>query len=57
MEIKIYLNGKKISKKAAVEMYGKERIEKRISEAIEGHLEDPLELQSWMDGMEIKVSE
>lgn len=55
MTITIKVNDKKISKKAAIETYGKEKIENRIAEAIEAHYEDPMELSTWMDGMEIIV--
>ena len=57
MKTTIKVNGKKISKKKAVEDYGKERIEKRIQESIESYYEDPMELCTWMDGMEIVVTE
>lgn len=57
MKTTIKLNGKKISKKAAVEKFGKERIESRIKESIEAYYEDPMELNTWMDGMEIIISE
>lgn len=57
MRTTIKVNGKRISKKAAIEQYGKERIENRIKDAIESYYEDPMELCTWMDGMEIKVSE
>lgn len=55
MRVEIRVNGKRISKKTAIEHYGKERIEARIKEAIESYLIDPLELCSWMDGMEIII--
>ena len=57
MKITIKVNGKRISKKAAIEKYGKERIESRIAEAKKAFYEDPWELNTWMDGMEIKVAE
>lgn len=56
MKTTIKVNGKKISKKAAIEQYGKERIETRIKESIEAYNEDPMELNTWMDGMEIIIS-
>lgn len=56
MKVTIKVNGKKISKKAAIEKYGKERIENRINESIESYYEDPMQLNTWMDGMEIIVS-
>lgn len=49
----IKMNGKKITKKAAAELIGKERLEARIQEAREAHQADPWELITWMDGMEI----
>ena len=52
--MKIYMNGKQISKKAAAELIGEERLNNRIEEAREGFMEDPNEMQSWMDGMEIR---
>lgn len=57
MKTIIYLNDKKISKKKAEELIGKERLKQRIKDAIQSHYEDPYELCSWMDGMEIKVVE
>jgi hypothetical protein len=56
MKTTIKVNGKKISKKAAIEKYGKELIERRIKDAKEGFMNDPYEIQSWMDGMEISFS-
>lgn len=57
MKTTIKVNGKKISKKAAIEKFGKERIEARIKESIEAHYEDPMGLCTWMDGMEIIINE
>lgn len=57
MTVTIRMNGSKISKKAAAEKIGKERLEERIKEAKEGYFEDPLQIESWMDGMEIVVTE
>lgn len=57
MTVTIRMNGSKISKKAATEKIGKERLEERIKEAKEGYYEDPFETASWMDGMEIVVTE
>ena len=51
--MEININGKKITRKAAAELIGKERLEARIQEAREAHQADPWELISWMDGMEI----
>lgn len=53
LKIVIYSNGKKISKKKAIEMLGESRAEVRFNEALEGYLQDPFEEQSWMDGMVI----
>lgn len=53
MKTTIKVNGKKISKKAAIEKFGKERVESRIKEAKESFFKDPYELNTWMDGMEI----
>ncbi len=52
----IKMNGKKITKKAAAELIGKEKLEARIQEAREAHQADPWELISWMDGMEISFN-
>lgn len=46
----IELNGKKISKKAASEKFGKEELERMIQEAKEAFAEDPLEETSWWMG-------
>ncbi len=54
MKTIIKLKGKKISKKKAIELFGKERIDNRIKEAKESFINDPYELNSWMDGMEIE---
>jgi hypothetical protein len=50
----IYLNGKRITKKKARELFGKEKVERRIEEAKESFMNDPYEINSWMDGMEIR---
>ena len=57
MTVTIKMNGKRISKKAAAEKIGKERLEARIKEAIADHYEDPYQQETWMDGMEIVVTE
>ena len=54
MKTIIKLNGKKISKKKAAELFGKEKVENRIKEAKESFMNDPYEINSWMDGMEIE---
>jgi len=46
----IALDGKKISKKAACEMFGKEDMDKRIKEAREAFFEEPNEEISWWMG-------
>lgn len=56
MTTTIRLNGKKISRKKAEELFGKDRVERRVKEAIEAYMEDPWEISSWMDGMEVVVS-
>lgn len=53
--MKIYMNGKKVTKKEAENAIGKERLEARIEEAREALMMDPYEVQSWMDGMEITM--
>ena len=55
MKIEYYMEGKKISMSKAKELIGDERLEARTQDAIEEHIEDPLTLNTWMDGMEIKV--
>lgn len=54
MRTRIYLNGKKITKKKAVELFGNEKVKRRIKEAKESFMNDPYEEISWMDGMEIR---
>lgn len=39
--MKFYLNNKKITKKALVEMLGKERLDRLIAEAKQLYMEDP----------------
>lgn len=56
MKAIIKINGKKISKKQAAEIYGADRIENRIADAIEEFINDPLTLCTWADGMEIIIS-
>lgn len=43
----ITLDGKKISKKAACEMFGEADMNKRIRDAKEAFFEDPHEESSW----------
>lgn len=54
LRARIYLNGKRITKKTARELFGKEKVEKRIEEANTSFINDPYEEISWMDGMEIR---
>lgn len=54
MRTRIYLNGKRISKKKARELFGNEKVERRIEEAKESFMNDPYEMNSWADGMEIR---
>ena len=46
----ITLDGKKISKKAACEMFGEADMNKRIRDAKEAFFEDPHEESSWWMG-------
>ena len=57
MKITIKVNGKRISKKVAIANFGEECIKRRIEEAKQAYAKDPWELNTWMDGMEIKVAE
>lgn len=57
MRVRIELHGSRITKKEAVELIGEERLEERIKDAKEGYYEDPFQAASWMDGMEIIVTE
>jgi hypothetical protein len=57
MRVRIELNGSRITKKEAAELIGEERLEERIKDAKEGYYEDPFQTASWMDGMEIIVTE
>ena len=50
-----YLNGQKISKAKAVELFGESTIAKRVKEAKETHAADPYTEISWMDGLLIEV--
>ena len=50
MRIIITLDGKKISKKAASEMFGEADMNKRIRNAKEAFFEDPNEESSWWMG-------
>lgn len=48
--MKLYLNGKKISQKAAKEMLGEERYKRMLKEAKEAFREDPFEKISFFVG-------
>jgi hypothetical protein len=48
------LYGKTISKKKAIEIYGKETIDYRIKDAKETFFEDPYTQISWADGLSIE---
>ena len=50
MRTLITLDGKKLSKKAAYEMFGEATIDTWISEAKKAFVEDPLEQSSWWTG-------
>ena len=55
MKTAFYYDGKKITKKAAAEIAGEERLKRLIAEAKEGFMEDPLVEQSWFLGRGILV--
>ena len=48
MKTRFYLNGKKITTKAAEKIAGKERLEQMIEESIEAWYEEPGEENSYM---------
>ena len=50
MRTNLYLEGKKITRKAAAELVGEDRLKRMIAEAKEGFFRDPLEQQSWFIG-------
>ena len=50
MRTNLYLEGKKITRKAAAELVGEDRLKKMIAEAKEGFFRDQLEQQSWFIG-------
>lgn len=43
LRARIYLNGKRITKKKAIELFGNEKVEKRIEEANISFINDPYE--------------
>lgn len=57
MKVRIEMKGSKITKKEAAKLIGEERLEERIKDAKEGYYEDPFQTASWMDGMEIIITE
>lgn len=54
MKMKIYYKGKKIARKKAEELIGKQCLKQRIEEATQTFLEDPQVIIEWMDSMIIK---
>lgn len=52
----IYVNDKKVTKKAAEYALGEERLAARIKDAKESWMEDPYREISWMDGMRIEFN-
>lgn len=48
MKTAFYFNGKRITKKAATELLGKEKLESFIEEAKETFLEDPYTENEWL---------
>jgi hypothetical protein len=54
MLVVFYYKGKKISKAKAVEIFGKEKLNKRIKEAQEEFKNDPNVLNEWADGLVIE---
>lgn len=54
MKIKFFIDGKKVSKKKAEEVFGKETIKSRVKTAKERFMEDPYILNEWADGLMIR---
>lgn len=54
MKAKFFIYDRQVSKKEAAEKYGKEKLERRIQEAVESFLDDPNEQISWADGLIIE---
>ena len=50
MRTTIKLDGKRISKKKAIELLGKETVDKYIKEAKKDFMEDPYQLNAWWVG-------
>ena len=57
MRTKFYLDGKRITRKALVEMIGADRVNRYVKEAKEWFMEDPTEEQSWFIGYGFLVLE
>lgn len=56
MEIRYFLNGEEITEKEADKKFGEERMNERLEDAMESYFEDPMTLNTWMDGLEIRIS-
>ena len=56
MEIRYFVNGKEITEKEADERFGHERMNERLEDAMQSFFEDPMTLNTWMDGLEIRIS-
>lgn len=56
MEIRYFLKGKEITEKEADKLFGEERMNERLEAAMQSFFEDPRELNTWMDGLEIRIS-
>lgn len=56
MEIRYFVNGEEITEKEADKRFGEERMNERLEDAMESYFEDPMQLNTWMDGLEIKIS-
>lgn len=54
MKTKYYLKGKKITKKAAIELLGETRFKARMEEAKQTFKDDPNVENSWADGFMIE---
>ena len=53
MKTEFYYQGKKITKKKAVEILGEKRFKERLQEAKETFFEDPYILNQWADSFTI----
>lgn len=56
MNIRYFVNGKEITEKEADQRFGEERMNERLEDAMESYFEDPMTLNTWMDGLEIRIS-